>query len=114
VGVSAGQRDATVTIQCLTEGAATSGFPTETFTDRECVAMHKRHISGDERFTADQVTARAITVWTMPYRDYMDPDLVDVAKKRRLVYRSRIYDIVEGILLCRGGNIQLRTLAKVG
>jgi SPP1 family predicted phage head-tail adaptor len=112
---AAGQRDVLVTIEGLTEGAAASGLPTETFAELGSpVWMHKRQASGNERFGADQWSASATTVWEMPYRCDMDPDLVDVAKQRRLTYKGRVYNIVGAALLRRGGPIQITTLAKVG
>lgn len=114
MAATSGQRDTRVTIQTLTEATATSGLPREEFDDLAEVWAHKRQRSGDERFSSQQTSARSTTEWTVPYRCDMDPDLVDVAKERRIVYRGRVYDIVAAELLSRGGDILLTTIAKVG
>lgn len=42
----------------------------------------------------------------------MDPDLVDVPKKRRLSYQGRIYDITSASVEGRKEAIRLTTLAS--
>lgn len=109
-GLSAGRLDREVTIQELTE--ATSGFPTETWTDLEAdVWMAKEDLRGNERFLASQNAAHFDTRWTLHWRDDMDPDYVNVPKTRRLLYRGRVYDIVQAVELGRREGIQLFTIA---
>jgi hypothetical protein len=43
----------------------------------------------------------------------MDPDLLDVPKRRRLVYKGRTYDIVAAGQIGRNEGVELLTLAKV-
>lgn len=114
-----GERDRPVTIQQLTDSVAGSGLPKETWTTLVHLAwMRKTDVTGTmasrERFTADQLSARLETEWEMAYRADMDPELVDVAKTRRLSYQGRIYDITAASQIGRRDGIWLRTLAKVG
>jgi head-tail adaptor len=67
-----------------------------------------------ERFTGDQEVAAAETMWVMPYRADMDPELVDVPAVRRLVYHGRTYDIRSASPSGWQREIELTTLARVG
>jgi hypothetical protein len=67
-----------------------------------------------ERFTADQNKGAADTQWEMGYRPDMDPELVDVVKKRRLLYQGRVYDITSADLIGRFEGIELVTLSGSG
>ena len=110
-GLSAGALDREVTIQQQTE--ATSGFPTETWTELESgVWMSKQDMRGNERFRAAQLSANFDTRWELQWRDDMDPDYLDVPKTRRLSYRGRIYDIVAAVELGRREGIALFTIAN--
>lgn len=113
---TAGTRDRHVTIQqAPTETSAGSGgFPVEVWTTLASVWMGKMEPSGAEQFRADQLSASLTSWWQMEYRADMDPDLVDVAKTRRLVFHGRTYDIVTGYQIGRKHGIALQTLAKVG
>lgn len=115
MAASAGEREFYITLQQLTEGTANSNFPTESWTQLGKVWASRDYVTLDERATADQLSATAVVEWDIPYSVSMDPDLVDVAKKRRLVYKDRVYDVLSGRLGSRaqGRSIVLETLAKV-
>lgn len=114
--VASGQRTLSVTIQHATQSKGASGMPIETFTDTRPPVWMKREAAqtfdrSAEDFRGSQISARSYHRWTMPYIPSMDPDLVDVAKTRRLKVEGRFYDIVEAQ---RSGNSQivLTTLVK--
>lgn len=110
--VAAGRRDKYVTIQQAL-GEPSSGFPVDTWTTLgQPVWMSREDVEGDERFDADRLTARHHTVWVMPYQSTMDPDLIDVPKRRRLLYQGRVYDIVSARLMWAQGDIAMKTLAS--
>lgn len=105
--VEAGARDRLVTIQQRADAETDSGFPGDDWTTLATAYVSKRDLSVRERYSANQLSAPGDTEWQMPYRPDMDPELVDVAKERRLSYRGRFYDITgakhdglrEGIVL---------------
>jgi SPP1 family predicted phage head-tail adaptor len=105
-----GERDRIVIIQKMTDGKGTSGFPTEAPSTLAAVPMRKADMNGSERYQAEQLSAPFNTRWEMGYRADMDPELVDVAKTRRLVYQGRAYDIVEAHMIGRREGIELLTL----
>lgn len=108
---SAGRRDAAVTIQEATQGVSTSGMPVDDWADLLPVEqMSRLDVRADERYTAHQDSAFIETVWQMPYRSDMDPDLVDVPTMRRLVYSGRAYNIRSATRIGRYA-IELQTLA---
>lgn len=89
-----GCRTRFVTIQQLTE-TAPDGFPIETWTALGSKTwMELTAMSGAERFGANQLSAKVDAHWIMPYQPNMDPELVDVPKKRRLLVFGRVHDIV--------------------
>lgn len=90
----AGRRDRLVTVQQATEGSGTSDYPVTTWSELGPVWMEKKDLAGAERFTADQLAASVESEFEMAYWASMDPDLVDVPKKRRLSYAGRFHDIV--------------------
>lgn len=117
--IDPGERDRAVTIQQRPSADATSGdsrFPVETWTTlAERVYMRKVDGAsgwGGERFQANQLSAPATTLWEMSYRADMDPELVNVAKLRRLTYQGRTYDILEANMIGRREGIELRTLSS--
>ncbi len=110
--MKAGPRDREVTIQQLTDSDGTSGYPVESWTDLLPVEwMCKLAVTGSERFRAAQLSAAIDTRWQMNYREDMDPDAIDVPKKRRLLYQGRIFDITSAIEIGRQEGIELVTLA---
>jgi len=110
--VAAGLRTRQVTIQQLTESQGQSGYPVESWTSLVSLLASKVDEVGQERFAASQTTSPFDTTWQIPYLASMDPELLNVPKKRRLVYQGRVHDIVSASPigeLHRG--IELRTLA---
>ena len=112
--MAAGERDRYVTIQQLTEGTAASGLPTESWSTLTSAWMSKDDVSGRERFQMNQLSAPFDSRWQMHYRPDMDPELVDVPKKRRLVYQNRTHDIVAASQINRREGVELLTLARMG
>jgi head-tail adaptor len=118
--IDTGQRDKLVTIQQLTEGRGTSGFPTDTWTTLAAgVFMAREDVGGDvasrrERFVANQEMAVSDTRWTMLFRADMDPELLDIPKVRRLLYRGRTYNITAARPIGQRDSIELLTQASVG
>ncbi len=111
---SSGARDKSVTIEQLTASSGASHFPVETWTPLLALFASQDVIGGRERFSADQLSAPFDTVWQVPYHPDIDPDLVDVAKQRRLVYLGRVHDIVHAAQVGRQVTIALSTLARQG
>lgn len=112
-GADPGTRDRVVTLQQLTASKdATTHAPKETWTTLAApIWMAKSDARGQERFIAHQVSAAVETVWEMGYRVDMDPELVDVAKERRIVYQGRTYGVIGGRQIGRRDGIELFTLA---
>jgi hypothetical protein len=77
---------------------------------RPRVFMRKLDTKASERFVAGQLSGEATTQWEMGYRADMDPELVDVTKKRRLVYQGRIYDITSASQIGRREGMELLTI----
>lgn len=101
-----------VTIQQVTESAGTSKFPVETWSTLNSTAwMFRQFLSGGEKFTTGQLSSSSIARWEMRYVADMDPDLLDVVKKRRIVYQGRTYDILAAEHIGRQDGIALTTLA---
>lgn len=111
MALNAGSLIHEVTIQQLTDSADSSGAPIETWTTLLTAKMARESERGDERFKADQLSGAFMTKWTMRYSADMDPDLVDVQKKRRLLYQGRAYDITLAETMDRKAGIILHTLA---
>jgi head-tail adaptor len=109
--VPTGQRDKVVTVQELTESIGDSGFPVETWTTLAVVHARRDDISGDERFDAALLVARSHTRWETDYRPDLDPDEVDVAKRRRILYRARTYDVLDAQHIGRRDGIRFLTMA---
>ncbi len=112
----AGARDRRITIQqrTTTDQADSSGTPNEvgTWTTLVHAYAQKLVIGGRERFDAEQRSAPYDTRWRIGYRADMDPELVDsVQKLRRIVYKGRIYDIVDAQLIDRRDGVDLLTLS---
>lgn len=112
-GLMAGNLDREVEIQQLT--VAESGYPIETWqTLDDLVWMSRQDLRGRESFRTAQLSAAFDTRWEMHWREDMDPDIVDVPNKRRLLYRGRVYDITAAIEIGRQEGIALFTLAASG
>lgn len=113
--MESGERDKQVTIQFLTESVGSSRFPVDDWTTVPSITMwaSKRDLGSRERFAASQLSTPADVRWEINYRADMDPDVIDVPKKRRLVYKGRTYDIVSASQIGRNEGVELLTLAKV-
>ena len=110
--IDSGECDRRVIVQQLAESAGTSSFPKETWTTLATIWLKKDDIRGEERFKADQMSAKYDTRWEMHgYRSDLDPELVDVPKKRRIVYQGRTYHIVAASQIGRRAGIEFLTLA---
>jgi SPP1 family predicted phage head-tail adaptor len=109
--VPTGIRDKFVTIQSMTASVGTSRAPVETWADLASVWAFKRDVGGRERFTANQVSAPYDSYFELPFSDAWDPDVVDVPKTRRLVYRGRVYDIVSAQKIGRRDGVAIDTLS---
>jgi hypothetical protein len=111
----AGRRDKATAIDQMVATTGDSGFPVETWALLVSPYWCERvDVEGSEALNANQITAPIRTMWTGPYRPDLDPELVDVARVRRLRYQGRVYDILTGFLTDRRAGIQLLTLARVG
>lgn len=110
IPVEPGERDKFVRVQQLTEGKATSGFPTEVWTPLRQIWFSKRDEKGSERYVNNELSGPVVTRWECGYAVDMDPDRLDVTKTRRLVYQDRIYDITDASLIGRNEGIELVTL----
>jgi head-tail adaptor len=114
-GPEKGNQRFPVTIQQApsTDATEDSGFPSEEWTTLATnVWMSRRSLSGDERFTAGQLSSKAQLEWGMSYRADMDPDLVDVPKLRRLVYQGATYDILSADHVGRKDGVTMITLSR--
>lgn len=108
---ASGRRDKLVDVQLLSSETS-GGFPVPTWTTSPVKWwLHKRELRADERFASNQESAFAETEWHGDYRADMDPDLIDVPAKRRLVYNGRTYDIVAAALIEKRG-IEVLTLVS--
>lgn len=108
---SAGQRDRVLTIQQRTDAVDSEGFPAPTWTTLVAdMPAAKVPLDTEERFKADQVTARFDSVWDVNYRMDLDPDLVDVPRNRRVVFNGRTLDIVHAEHLGRREGIRIWTI----
>lgn len=114
MGLNVGDLVHDVTIQALAESTADSGFPGEDWPTLCLAWMSQAPGRGQERYAAGQLSASAETRWQMRWVPSMDPDSVDVAKKRRLLYQGRVHDITSASMIGRREGIELLTLAKVG
>jgi len=116
VPIDPGSLDRRVTIQYRIDAATESGMPVDdwTTTASATVFMGRMAVGARERVQTHQVSAMAETRWVMHYRADMDPDLVDVAKDRRLTYQGRIHNILTATLLGAKAAIELTSVAKVG
>jgi hypothetical protein len=114
--LSAGKRDHVVRLEQFAAADVadpTSGEPVETWTTLEKhMPVARIGVSGWERFKENQVTARFDDAWEMNYRADMDPDLVDLPKRRKMVYEGRELDIVYGQVIGRRAGIVVLTLAS--
>lgn len=111
--------DRYVTVQYRTDGESATNFPVDDWDETRTrnIAMQRQErsqfdFSGSESRNALQVHASVETRWLMRYRTDMDPDLVDVARNRRLVYQGRVLDILSAEHIGRKDKIELVTVAN--
>jgi head-tail adaptor len=108
-----GERRHPVAIQQGSDSVDASGFPTITWTVLHALVwMAREDVGGMERLTSLQTQAAYETRWVMPYQADMDPEVVDVTKLRRLVYRGRSHDIQRAQVIDDRANIELFTMAS--
>lgn len=112
-----GARDRAITLEQMaaepTPGED-SGFPVEAWSTLAApVWAQKVERGGGETFKAAQSSGKADTLWNIGYRGDMDPELLDIAKLRRLTYQGRVYEIVLAEICGRREAIDLITLSKV-
>ena len=113
IPMEVGERDRAVTIQYLVESTQASRFPAERWLTLTSPAwMRKMDAKASEKVKDDQIAAAFDTQWEMGYAANMDPDLVDVPKKRRLVYLGRVHEIVGASQIGRLEGIELLTIAS--
>ncbi len=112
--VPIGERDREVTIQQVTDGLDDAQMPIETWTRLGVEFMAKADMSAAERFQMGQTAAAAVTRFEMAYSEDMDPECIDVPKRRRLVYAGRTYDITAAMMIGRREGITLMALSRVG
>jgi hypothetical protein len=67
-----------------------------------------------EREAAAGTSAAIVTRWEMGYRADMDPELVDVAALRRLVFRGRVFEVTGGTVIGAREGVELETIARSG
>lgn len=117
VPMEPGERDRAVTIQHLTETVTPGLKPKEVWESlASLVWMRKLEAKASERLKSETVAANFDTQWEMGYWPDMDPELVDVAKTRRLLYLGRVHLVVSASLIGRREGIELLTIAstKIG
>lgn len=91
-----------------------SGFPIETWTVLANPYWCARSdVRGDESLEGGQVSAQVQTLWSGAYRPDMDPELLDVAKRLRLRYQGRIYDILSGFIVGARVGLEFVTLSRL-
>ena len=107
----AGKRDRLVTIQEIVESKGSSNYPVETPSNLAQVWASMKQTDGSERFIAEQHSAPFDTTWDVPYSAQWDPALLNVPKARRIVWNSRVYDIVAAEEIGRKQGVRLMTLS---
>jgi head-tail adaptor len=110
-----GQRDLLITIERLVEGLSDSNYPTEAFGQPMQFWAYREYVTLEEQFRGNQLTATAMERWDIPYSEAMDPDDVDVTKKRRIVFKGRVRNIISAEVLPHdmGRSIILTTQSAV-
>jgi head-tail adaptor len=111
-----GGRDHLITIERLVETTPDSDFPSEEWRQPFQVWAFRDYVTLEERAQSSQLLASAVMRWEVAYNPELDSDLVDVANKRRVVYKDRIHNIIAAEVKPRneGSTIVLTTQAKVG
>jgi head-tail adaptor len=116
--VCAGRRDRLITIEQRSTAEVDaadpeSGEPVETWTTLvEQLPAHRDDVQGFERLRATRNEAVNEVRWEIAYRADMDPELVDVATLRRLVFQARTFDIKGASQIGRRRGIELYAVAS--
>jgi head-tail adaptor len=101
--MAAGERNRIVTIQQLTETVGVSEFPVEDWTTLvAAMPVSRQELSAREAMAQGQVAAGQQVRWEMNYRLDMDPELIDVPAKRRLLVQDRVHDILSASVIGPG------------
>ena len=108
-----GVRDRYVTIEQRSSADAveSTGFPIETWTTLCGMWAMRRQPNASETFKANQESASAIVIFEVNYRTDLDPELLDVPKLRRVVYKTIVHDVIAADVTGRRDGIQLTTLS---
>src|SRR4030095_6177902 len=110
------RRDRQIAIEACTDVTGPSQFPVEQWVPLVPLLWAARDTtSGDETFSAQQVSGVTYVKWSIPYRSDCDPETgVDVVKRRRVIAEGRVYDIVGAQQYGKREGLELLTRAKVG
>jgi head-tail adaptor len=108
---ASGLRDKLVTIQ-QAKSKGPSGFPVETWTTLRTAYMNRQDVRADERYAANQLSAAMETQWHSDYASDIDPEIVNVPAKRRIVYGGRTFDVLAATILGNKEGVEFITLAK--
>jgi len=110
---SSGRRDRYVLIQWrpAPDDVEASGLPKDDWSDYRSVYMSRGVMAFDERFVADQISATEQMVWQCEYLADLDPDVVDVPKRVRLIYGGRPFNVLGASVIGRGRAIEFITSA---
>lgn len=111
-GIEAGRRDKHIALEQVIDENANSNFPTERWVNLSSAWASREYVTLDERTEGSQLIASATSRWTIPYMESMDPDRIDVPKKRRLVYLGRVYPILAAELLSRQDGLAIVLVTK--
>lgn len=109
--IEPGHLDQRVLVQRAVNGEDGAGAPLSSWSVLGTFPMGRELIRGMERVQAGFTQSSYDARWLMHYRADMDPDLVDVPKDRRLVFRGRVQEIVTAQHLGRRDGIELTTKA---
>lgn len=85
--MKSGELDRRITIQTYSVSQSTSGEETKTFSTLATVWAKVEMTKGSEGFEADQLTAQAMTKFTIRYR-------TDVTEIMKILYGTVYYDII--------------------
>lgn len=107
---SSGGRDRKIRLQQLVQSTGPSGFPIESWVDLATVWANKLDsplFFNRESYFNNQELASYETTWTIPYLESMDPELVDVPARRRVIVKDRVHDIIAAGEVGRRMGIQM-------
>ena len=112
------ERDRALTIQSLTPTTGSTGFPVDVWTNlttaQKPYYAKKQDTQGNEKFEEGHLSSPLRTTWVGSYRPDMDPDLVDVPRLRRFLYKNRKFDIVSATMVGLKQTIRYITIARLG